>query len=526
MSATSVSGRRAWGDATDIAIAVAAAIHLALPWILGHLPYQDIANHLARYTLLDRGWSGAGAPWIDASLAATPYIAVDILGAGLVHLAGAHLAARLLATLALGIIPLGMYVLLRVVAPSQRQWTLVAILLSASPFFLKGLVNYQIGVGALLLWAAAWWPRRERTTVWGRVALVAGITLLTLIHLSSAAVALLLTGVDALAQMASAARSAPLRTALRQQAGRLTTAAGCSLAFLLLVRQMQESGPSVGGADATLVFHSALQKLVSLSEPFYTLTPWEAGLTAVPYLLALAALLRVPGASLRPNPFRTTTLLLAMLYLVTPESIGGAGHLDVRWLLPMYLLAFVTMPGADAPAPPAARRLLWSACVLHAVLLLGFGVRIDRELDDYDALLARLPAGARVLPLVGGPPHYARVEPYLHYALWRTTDTGSRVGGLFSYIVEPAGRPRTVSVQFAHFRELDPSYTIFDPWRKAGSPSLPWPVIRSEYDFVIQAGADSALGSMLAEGACAGDRQGAITAYAVGAACGYQPRSP
>jgi hypothetical protein len=509
-------------DGINLLIVIAAASHLVLPWITGHFPYQDIVNHLTRYTLIDQAWHGHPAPWVQVRLVATPYIAVDVLGATLVHLCGPHLALRVLATLTLGLMPLGMYLLLRAVAPRARGWTLVAILLSASPFFLKGLLNYQLGIGATLVWAAFWWPRRERASLLVRAGLVVAMALLVLIHLSAAVVAMVLISGDAVLAIVQD-RHRGMSHVLRTQAGRLITVTACGATALLLVTGMQIAGGSDGGGNSVIVMQSPLAKLVTLSEPFFTFTPWEMLVTATGYVLALATAWRMPRATVSRNPFRLATMVLVALFLISPASIGGASHLEVRWLLPLALLALV--PGDPLPgaAPRTVLQGLAAACLVHAAVLWQFSRQIDRELDGFDWVLHQIPRDARVLSLVGGPPRYFRVEPYLHYALWHTVETGSRTAGLFTHVVDPVGRPRVVSLQFAHLNEVAPAFAIFDPWRKAGAPPLPWAEVRRQYDVVIQAGADSLLASMLTQGGCPRFGAGAVTAIMVGLPCDSTP---
>jgi len=493
---------------------IAVAVHLALPWVLGHLPYQDMANHVARYTLMDRVWSGVGPPWIRVGLVWSPYIAVDLFGAALVHLFGPHLAVRVMTTVAIGLPPLGMYRLLRAAASHARRWTLVAVLLSCSPFLIKGLLNYQIGIGGALLWLAAWWPRRERPSLGAAACLVLGMGLLFLIHPYAGSFALLVVGVEALLSVTADLRS-HAGSIWRRQLGRLSIGAASGAVAIVLLWQMQHLG--AGDVAATIAMRSPLSKLAELTEPFYTFTPWEMVVTVVAYGIAVAAAWqrRSPDASSRVFGFATGAL--ALLYLLTPERVGGASHLDVRWLIPGLLLIFVA---AEEPAEHrvvSATRALFVACLMHAGIILYFGHRIDHDLDDFDAVRRQLPPGARVLAVVGGPHRYGRVEPYLHYALWQTTETGARVGGLFSYVVAPIGKPPIVSPQFAHFRELDPPVALFDPWRNAGSPELPWPVVTQQYDYILQAGVDADLTSMISVGACEEQRQEAITLYHVGA---------
>jgi hypothetical protein len=498
---------------------LAVGAHLLLPWVLGHLPYQDFVNHLARYTLIERAWAGHPVSWAQFRLLPSPYVAVDLAGAALVHLMGPHLAARVIATAALGLLPLGMYCLLRSAAPAQRGWTMIAVLLSLSPFFLKGLLNYQIGIGAMLLWVAAWWPRRERASLAARAGLALGLALLLLIHLHAAFVAALVLGIDLGQHLFRGLRETPVRTVLREQAGRLATAGAVGSGSLLLLWQMAKAAPASDPESTAIVLRPVLAKLGALTEPLYTFSPWEMAVTALPIVVAGIFAFRRSTEAPRRDVFALTALALGLLYLLTPKSIGGASHLDVRWLLPMYLLLFVSAPLPTGRPARVIAPLLCAACLVHAALTMYVGRRIDADLDEYDALLHDLPKDSRILALVGGSRQYARLEPYLHYALWHTVETGSRVGGLFSAVVEPPGKPRVVALQFAHFRETDPPFAVFDPWRAAGAPPLPWPRLAREYDYVLQAGEDAELSDLIAAGSCLATRRGRIAAYRISGPC-------
>lgn len=504
---------------THVLVWLAVSAHLLLPWLLGHLPYQDIANHMARYTLMERAWSGHPVPWAQFRLLPSPYIAVDVMGAALVHLLGPHLAARVIATATLGLLPLGMYRLLRVVAPAERYWTMIAVLLSLSPFFLKGLLNYQIGIGAMLLWVAAWWPRRERASWVTRVGLAVGVALLLLIHLHAAFVATLVLGIDLGQQLLRGLRATSVRAVLREQSGRVATATVVGAVSLPLLWQMAKVGPASDPGSAAIALRTVLGKLGALTEPLYTFSPWEMAVTALPILVAGIFYFRRSAGAPNRSVFGLTALALALLYLLTPKSVGGASHLDVRWLLPLYLLVFVSAPLPTGRPARLIAPLLCAACLVHAGLTIFVGRRIDARLDDFDTLLHELPKDSRILALVGGPRQYARVEPYLHYALWHTVETGSRVGGLFSAVVEPPGKPQVVSLQFAHFREMDPPFAVYDPWRAAGEPALPWPRLNREYDFLLQAGEDPELSDLIAAGSCLAMRRGSIAAYRIGGPC-------
>jgi hypothetical protein len=504
------------GDSAAMMVVLAVTTHLLLPWLLGHMPYQDIANHIARYALMDRAWSGSGPAWIQVRLVSSPYIAVDILGAGLVHLLGPHAAERVLTTVALGLLPLGTWLLVRAAAPGASRWTMAAVLLSCSPFLLKGLLNYQIGVGAALVWIALWWPTRAGAGVPVLLGLTAGMAVLFLIHPFAGGTALLLLGVDLGLQLFPGFRAFPSRAEWTRARGRLRICLACGTVAALMVWETQRLGTAPGSGGTAVGFRSILSKLAELSEPFYTFTPWEMALTVVGYGAAVAAVRGTRVLGRAGGTFGLAAASLGLLYLITPERIGGASHLDVRWLIPGLLLVGITETGTPGRRERAATNVLFACCLLHAGLVLHFGRRIDRDLDDFDAVRHHLPTDARILALVGGPPRYGRVEPYLHYALWQTSETGARVGGLFSATVVPLGEAAIVAPQFGHFREMEPSIALFGRWRNAGEPGLPWPVVDRQYDYIVQAGADSALSAMISGGACLTERRGGIFLYRVG----------
>jgi len=502
-------------------LVIALAAHLALVVLLRHFPYQDVVNHVARYALIDRVWRGEGLPWIRVDWVPTPYLAVDLLGAGLVHVVGPHAAVAALTILSLLLLPLGLYRLIGAVAPAERGWALTGVLLSASPFLLKGLLNYQLGVGALFFWLACWWPRRNSLTSPAALGLGAGAMLLLLIHLAAGAVALLAAGLALIWPEEGGATLGPWRPWPLRRLRHLWVI----VPSLILLWLMRDTAPAAAQGDHPfLVLHGVLPKLGSLSEPFFALSPWEMVFTLGGYLAALVAFSRAHRGRWSWNLMAGLVAALAILYIITPDEVNGASHLDVRWLLPLYLMVFAVVPGSTAGPSPRVLRSLLAACVLHAGMLYAIGRGIDRKLDDYDAVLDRLPPSSRVLQLVGGEPEYWRVAPYLHFALWHTARTGGRVSSLFSYPIRPGELPRSTPIQMRHFHELDPPWSLDRPWRVMGMPPLPWARIRLEYDDIVLAGDDAELEARLAEHSCEVNHQGEVRLYAVAGACGKSLR--
>ena len=139
----------------------ATLLNVAIAVCAGPFPYHDSTNHLARYVLLDQAWFGESPSWIIARLVPTPYIAVDLLGVGLVHFLGPIHTLRIMAVIPLILLPAGMYALLLATASDQRTWSLTGVLFGFSWWYLGGSFNFVIGLGLLFFVLALWWPRRR-----------------------------------------------------------------------------------------------------------------------------------------------------------------------------------------------------------------------------------------------------------------------------------------------------------------------------------------------------------------------------
>lgn len=506
------------GNGMRVMILLGSLSNVVLIFMLRHFPYQDVPNHLARYALIERALFGIPVDWAHVTIVPTPYLAVDLLGAILVHLVGPHAAASTVAVMAITSLPLGMYVLLSAVAPQQRLWTLAAALLSGSVFLTNGMLNYQIGVGGLLMWLGIWWSRRHSTSSGIAIGLGFGVILLMLIHLSAGCVALLVVSCDLAVSCLSQLRivEAEGRPADRWSCVRANLV--CLFMGCCFLGMMFYTAPSARGVEHVLVMRSLRSKVWSVTEPLYAFTPWEMLATAGGYGVALGMYAWIHREVRQCGVLGVVALGLAALYIITPMTFSSTG-IDVRWLLPLYLIVFAAIPGSRAAIPSVLGPALLTACILHTGILLSYGRRIDSQLNTFDSVLSRLPSDARLLPIVGGERRYGRVDPFLHYALWHTVNTGSRVGGIFSYVIQPIGQRVKVSIQFAHFRQTDISYAFYNPWRESGMPGVEWPTVRTQYDFVIQAGTDAALSTMLLSGACITDRQGSVSVYAVGGKC-------
>jgi len=123
------------------------------------------------------------------------------------------------------------------------------------------------------------------------------------------------------------------------------------------------------------------------------------------------------------------------------------------------------------------------------------------------AVLAELPPRSSLLPLVADHTKHGRVPVYRHFALWHTIEQDGRVPALFS--------GNGFGDHLKHFWIAAPLYYPGDHWGKGEYPPLAWERIRSQYEFILQAGRDHRARTMIVEHADSVAARGAITLYRI-----------
>lgn len=148
-----------------------------------------------------------------------------------------------------------------------------------------------------------------------------------------------------------------------------------------------------------------------------------------------------------------------VLYLAVPFKIGAGAMLNVRLGVLMALLILV-VPRPD-PGPASRWAFLGAACltVLGAFNAAAHIYRAQRELGDFDAVLAQIRPGARVLAL-----HFSRDSAITHSAPWvhvlgyHRTRAGGVASMSFSEMghwpvqYRPGARPPKKAVMFWDFK--------------------------------------------------------------------------
>lgn len=502
---------RAPRSTNDLLLWLGVAVNVAVALTARHFPYQDGANHLARYVLLDQAWFGTASAEIHARWLPTSYIAVDALGAVLVHLIGPDLALRAIVVLALVLLPGGMYLLLRQTASERRGWALVGVLLGLSWYLLDGLLNFVIGAALAFIWLACWWPRRDSDAWLARCALVAGAAGLFLVHLSAPLAVLVVVWTDwGLAIVAWLRSPGGHRPRVRARA---LTSILTAVAVLALWAWVELAIGQARPGESALEFRSATEKLLTLGAPFYSFSLTQALVLATGWAVSLTAFLFINRADLRFDAIVVSSIAFLALAAISPRSVGAAGGVDVRWLLFAYLLPFCATSEGRPRAQRAGIWLVLLASLVHAGVVHRSTRARDRMLDDVDRVLSLLPDGTRLLPIVADGNAHPRVGTYNEYAYWHVIRKAGRVPGLFNFDGTRPGDARFT--HFAHFEVRAQPYMPPYEWGTATFTPLDWARIGDDYDYILQAGSDARVTRELERHAGLRHREGAITLYEV-----------
>lgn len=369
-------------------VALAATVLLALlPILLARIPpLGDYPNHLARFNILahygEQGWM---REFWNVRWKPLPNLGVDLIATGLARIFPILTAGRL----ALGIIVLvhgfGFLALSRAWIGRATVWGLLGFPLLYTYPWLKGFLNYELGLGIMMAALAVHLHLRRRGL--GRYA--AAMTPLSL--------ALMLAHLEAFGILIA------MLAALEYGLGRhgeqtplsLREAALRSAVLIPLPALYFLAGPT-GGVGLGVVWSSLGAKIAALGTVFYG---GELG----PTLLVVALLLLAVAASIRAGVRVARTggivvLALAGLLLILPYGLLTTRYIDTRVAPVMLIAAFAFLD----PGRPGRKRLRWAHLAVgafiaaHLLLVAASYGRRGAELDRVDSALSRLPPGGLV----------------------------------------------------------------------------------------------------------------------------------
>ena len=452
-------------------VGLAANIGVVLS-LRNNFPYEDSPNHLTRWVLMAHAWMGHGAPYVRLHPIPAPYLGLDLIGASLATFLSPALTLRVMAVLVVASIPVGFYLLLRAVNRENTAWALVGVLVGFGFFTHVGFMNYTIGIGIALAWLAAWWPYRARLSTPRFACLSGGIIVAYLFHLSAPLIILVVIWLDMLLNWRRDAR----------WQGVLCLTAVLGAFFILQTALTLIVAP---GTHTFVHFGTPWSKIRNIFTPFYVYNYTQAIVAVAAYVVALVFFLRTNRQRQWRSTWGLSVLAFFVLYLVFPANLPGAGYLDMRWLIPAFLLPFL-LAGRESKAPRLeVVAILLMASLVNTVLLSRSVHAIDRELDGYAAALDRLPPAKTVFPLVADDMRWGpRVLPYRHFAFWYQIERDGREPALFGWPVQSF---------MPYFEDMSNLYAPPPGWdggREEHQEPLDWGRISAQYDYVIVAGAD------------------------------------
>jgi hypothetical protein len=464
----------------DILVGVGLMANLLVVLSARHFPYEDAPNHLARYTVIERILWGEGSQDYSFHWILTPFLGVDLIGVGLVHLFGPMVAEKVLASAAVVLPIAGMYLLLRATAPYRRGWSLVAVLISFTWPLMGGMLNIVFGFGLVLCSLAWWWPRRDAPG-WSAPTIVAGMTFgLCFVHAAAPlfllvvlAAATIVKIPDLLGQSRSAYRVA-IRLPVLWTLLLGVTAFGAAWWWMIA------SGARPADLGSALAFRTLTGKIEGFGGQFWVFSLKQAVFTAASYgALLLIFLIKHTRQPLR-DPFFIAAGLCVFLYLVFPVNFG----MDFRWLLFGYYLPFCLVAANASPESPKILAFALLLCLINTSVIANGVITIDPELDNYDAVLRQIPRGSRLLELANRP---RRVDVYGQYAFWHLIRNDGRVSRIWSYFENGNHKTPFYHPQLRHFT------ADWRPYIWDGVKPLDWQRIAADYDYIVLITEDKAL---------------------------------
>ncbi|UZE47299.1 hypothetical protein ONR75_20345 [Rhodopseudomonas sp. P2A-2r] len=146
--------------------AAALAIVLAVPFFLVDVPpVQDYPNHLARYFVLAHPDDPTLSQMYAPAWRILPNLAMDVLGAALLHVTSVHAGGRMLLALSLFAPVIGVVVYSRAAFGRFLYWPLASGVIAYNGIFHLGFMNFLLSLGLALVAAAAWLVLRRRGSV-------------------------------------------------------------------------------------------------------------------------------------------------------------------------------------------------------------------------------------------------------------------------------------------------------------------------------------------------------------------------
>jgi hypothetical protein len=229
-----------------------------------------------------------------------------------------------------------------------------------------------------------------------------------------------------------------------------------------------------------LEFRTLTSKVSGFGGLLWILSLKQALFTAASYGTLLLIFLIKHARKPLHDPFFIAAGLFVLLYLVFPENFD----MDGRWLALAYYLPFCLVSANFLPENPKILAFALLLCLINTSVIANGVITIDRELDDYDAVLRQVPRGSRLLELANRP---GRVDVYGQYAFWHVIRNDGRVSRIWSYYDKGNHKTPFYHAQLRHFTADWRPYI----WDRV--EPLDWQRIAADYDYIVLVTEDKAL---------------------------------
>jgi hypothetical protein len=363
-----------------ITIFGALALLLILPiWLVKYPPLVDYPNHLARAFLLhhlhDPNYNFGHFFAPDWGL--NPYCLADFLLQLFQHFVGIYAAGRLLLTLCILGLPLGVAFFLRRANPGSEYLALWAFAVAYNPNFLMGFMSFVLSIALCFVLVGVWldYLRAEQEKHWLLALVLATLTFLT--HLGGFAIAAM---VIVLYTVLDPCSGRPLgRPSLRRlPMAALTFLPGAS--FFLYAKLHRWAGRGLNYAHWSINL-----KLRGMTVPFREYSRTVEAITILAVLLTIGYFLsRRRELRLQFVWIAIVAAILAFHWIV-PDALGDLGFVDYRFCIFAFLFS-LAIPVFRGPriVPVALASVVFLAHVLQAgTYFVSEQKHLQRLADDF-----------------------------------------------------------------------------------------------------------------------------------------------
>jgi hypothetical protein len=312
-----------------------------------------------------------------------PNLAIDLIVTPLLRFLPLIVAGKLFLSLAAALYVVGCSEVGRAVTGKPNWLALVCAFTFYNSPLLYGFVNYVFGVGVFLC-AFAFWLRVRNTMTPLRFVLCCLLSIAAfLAHLSSIVI------------LGAACCTIALLDFVHDRKIRSLIVKLIWLACPVLLMAGFFKG---GGHVGTIVWRPPLGKLLSLLAPIrsYNLA-MDIGVAVV---LLVCALVMLRGSKVQP--VAAASLLLFILYLITPITLFTSSGADLRYVVPGFLLLALSIEQRWGRWQKAAIAVALAAMVIHTASIAANWLNISRSSEHVLAMGEDLPAGARIYAVEAG----------------------------------------------------------------------------------------------------------------------------